>query len=65
MKRSGRFRNNVTKLRGSFWHKGNLQDEDHEEQKDEDFSHDPEVLDGASPVAETPVGVGDDVGQQG
>jgi hypothetical protein len=43
----------------------NLQDEDNEEEKEKDFSHDPEILDGAPPVAEAPVRVGHDDGQQG
>ena len=40
----------------------NLQDEDNEEEKEKDFSHDPEILDGAPPVAEAPVRVGHDDG---
>jgi hypothetical protein len=42
----------------------NLQDEDNEEEKEKDFSHNPEILDGAPPVAEAPVRVGHDDGQQ-
>ena len=42
-----------------------LQDEDHEEQEEEDLAHDPEVLNGPPPVAQGPVRVGHDDGQEG
>ena len=40
-------------------------DEDHEEKVAEHFPHDPEILHGASPVAQPPVGVGHHHGQEG
>ena len=41
------------------------EDEDHEEKITEHFSHDPEIFHRSSPVAETPVRVGNHDGQQG